>query len=244
MIVRIASNNMIDITDWISAGSDVVMAISALGGLYIAMNWKRTATQNMALQYCITIKDDILPLIEREIKDTFFESAINQIANYLKEPTNINLAIIKKKKEFYDHKMALLGQHYAKLKYEYGKLKNISWKANRKIDKTFNDIINEIPEITSEAFTVSFELELFISMCEDAIESYSTDLKTIKKLKLGTFPYNINNEDYINNIETSLNQIITMKKNLSEKFKELDIENTDIFSLFEPNKKGICKWLN
>lgn len=57
-------NNM-EVTDWISALSDAVMALMAIGGFILALNWKREATREMAIGYCSNILSESLPFFQK-----------------------------------------------------------------------------------------------------------------------------------------------------------------------------------
>lgn len=56
ILANITFSEKINYPDWISAGCNVVMAIAALGGFWIAKDWKRTSVREKVISHALDLK--------------------------------------------------------------------------------------------------------------------------------------------------------------------------------------------
>lgn len=229
--------NKMDITSsMVSAGADVVMALVAIGGLVVALNWKREATQELAIQHCSNILSDHLPYCYRSLSITSYEKSLIQ---HLKGINHDVVSYITLKDLYSIYKSNTtrnddINEVKGKLYADYNRVKSLSWDAKKDKKDTFDSIIAAMKDITADDFYLGIELSSFFYQFgdDDFFNEYGG-------LATGVFnhnQYNIIDYTSVTKIIECATELLEEKQKAKEKFKELDLDNMNVFDLFESKK--------
>lgn len=234
-IVKRALNSMSTVTDWISAGSDIVVAIIAFLGYFLAKDWKREATKEAVIENAMKLLTDTLPKIKSIASDYVHITTIKDWLERVlkKESVNYNdinelYMISRRFNESHNKIASSLVEYFSEIK----KNRHLSWKVNKDKDEIINAIQSDIWKIYID------ELQLLASM-QTILKDWGVKFSDPNFVKLkddGNTITAIKNHENLHNANNLATRIFRTKEDIVRKFEELNIDDITIFDLFEAKK--------
>lgn len=222
------------ITDWISALANVSMGTSAVAGYFLAKNWKRTATQELAVEHCSNILSDHLRYFEKDATIVSHEELIKALMVRYSKLETVDYQSIKNIAsvlKYYKAEMAERTVHYTSIFAEYKRLNHLSWRVVKDKEGIFNELIADWNGINNKGYELIIQMGILFTQfglpfdCEEPIKHFG-------------IAGNITVETSVimSEVERLSTEIINTKKGLQEKFNILNINKLTIFELFEAKK--------
>lgn len=231
MLIYFMKLELGSLTDWISAFANIAMAFIAWNGFLIAKNWKRDATQELAISRCLTILSTTLPNIQKNMLFTLFENTLKHWLDSLKS-TNIvgfdRIQFIHGIAKSFSSTNNISSTCYTDLVSEYGNLCHLSWKVKDAKKDSFFKIITDVKAINSKQVELVTLLQIIFGYWGVTI----TDIET-KKYDMLTWDLS-KNEIVIKALEVAI-EIIRLKEDLAKGLEDFNVKDSSIFDVFESN---------
>lgn len=220
------------LADWLSSIANIFMAFVAYKGFLIAKNWKRDATQELAIEHSSNILSTHLPNTQKQFTITILENTFNRWLCCLIDTKSVRFTQVKVMHgliKSFDSIIGLSSKNYRDLISEYSKLKILGWSVKPHKKDSFSKILKQFEQINSKQTELITLLTIIMGYWGITIND--NEVKEFEDLT-----WNLTDNPHVSIAYDLSSEIIRLKEDLHNEFENLNINDSSIFDIFESNK--------
>jgi hypothetical protein len=202
IVSNITFNEKINYPDWISAGCNVAMAIAALGGFWIAKDWKKTSVREKVISHALDLKVTHLNKLRRSTFILrFCVEDFRAIYDYQDGDKASKNFVLYRLDEFYNkllEKTNHFQNHLNEAMVEKSKIEALGFRFKNINDKSLDLILHELGFLETKVLSFQSEVAGLISVINQ------NQLDTITIPNRSTVETSLQLSQDINKVEESL----------------------------------------
>ncbi|MEB2704283.1 hypothetical protein [Citrobacter koseri] len=229
---------MSNATDWISAGANIVMAVTAFMAYRVGRNYLLNLTNNDAYKLAFEIKDELLPNLKKAVRFIYRYNSIERLLNELLNDKKINT---RKIKTIFNRSLAIRGSYLnikkqeKSVKLSLRKLDGYGWGSIGKKEVFLEEITNASSLLEATCDKFDDEIDSFVSAVF-GVESIEGDIEF--DISKATFDENYSLDTrHINKLLDLITKIRSSRDSLDHSYEKY-MANDNYIGLFFKRQKG------